>query len=103
MKWKPNHIVPWILLVTVFALFFRGAEQEGTLVLYMLSVYALADISRSKGEGAMLLCWCIYACAVDAILHWQSCIYYDWVLALLSGGAICALLFLARWIWKHLI
>ena len=103
MKRELNRVVPWILLLTVLTLFARGADRVATLILYMSSVYALADISRSKGEGAVLLYWCIYACAVGAIFLWQNCIHCDWVLALLSGGAICALLFLSRWVWKHLI
>ena len=104
MKKEPNHIIPWIALFIIFRLCTQGGlDFSVALLLFIMSIYALADISRSKGDGAILFYWCIYAGAVGAIFLWQSCMISDWVLALLSVGAICALVFLLRWIWKNLI
>lgn len=102
MKREPSYAVPWIFLVAVLMAYVRGRGQETDWMLFMIAVYALFDIVRTKGEGAVLLHWCVYACALGAILLWSSCAAADWGAAIVIGGSICALAALVRYVWKHM-
>lgn len=104
MKGKASHIVPWSVLILVLVFFIKQIELSYVLVmLYMVAIYALFDICRSRGNGETLLYWSLYACIIGIILLWRNCTNQDWGLALICGGALCALIALLNWIWKHLL
>lgn len=103
-KWTPNHIVPWLWLITIFNFVSRSLSPLAVFtLLYMSLAYALIDICRSRGDGATLFVWCLYACAAGAIFLWQCVVQSEWMFAVLIGAIIGALLILLRWIWSHLV
>lgn len=100
---EPDLILPWIFLVSIFFALQKGQALYTAYLLFLMAVFALYDIVHSRSEGAILFYWCGYTAAAAALFVWKSCVCSEWMLAVLFGGMICALLFLMRWIWRNMI
>jgi hypothetical protein len=103
MKRHLNHVIPWIWLVAFLNFEMKGLDRDAMYFLYIAAIYALADISREKGNGAVVFYWCVYTIAVGGIFLLMNCVRREWIMVLLAGASIFALIFLLRWIWKNYI
>lgn len=100
-RYKPNYLPYYILLIAAAVFFSKGMDRWASLVFYLLSAAALADIVLTKDRANAVANWVLIAALTGGILLWQFCVHGEWAQAVITVLCIAVLAALFVRLWKR--